>query len=127
METGATEPTPDLDELYQETPAMPTIPVRGEGLFTTHELPARRVQCTSDVVPIAAWTQVLPETPKRKVATVLSIDKPFYISSKGTGSAGPQWPANVPLYWRSQEKLYVMSADVAVSATLTLVSELWAD
>lgn len=127
METGATEATPDLDELLQEEPAMPTIPVRGEGLFTTHELPARRVQCATDAVPIAVWTSLLHETAKRKVTTVISTDKPFYVSPSGTGVTGMIWPANVPLYWRNASKLYVMSADPATVATISHMSELWAD
>jgi hypothetical protein len=127
VETGATEPTPDLDELLQEEPAMLTVPVRVDGLVTAHELPARRAQCATDVVPIAAWTPLLPETPKRKRTTLLSTDKPFYVSPSGTGVAGMLWPANVPLYWRSVAKVYVMSADAALPATISHLTELWAD
>jgi hypothetical protein len=126
MESGRTEATPDLEDVLQELPAMVTVPVKVEGQVLAHELPAKRVQTATDVIPAATWTPLLPETPKRKRTVLLSTDKPFYVSQTGAGS-GMLWPANVPLEWRGVAKVYVMSADAALPATLSHMSELWAD
>lgn len=126
METGKTEATPGLDDLLQEVPEMVTVPVRVEGFVQAHELPSRRVQCATDAIPALSWTPLLPETPKRKLTTLLSTDKPFYVSTTSAG-AGMLWPANMPLYWRNTAKVYVMSADAVLPATLSHMTELWAD
>lgn len=126
MEIGTTDPTPDLEELLQEEPAMVTVPVRVESMVTTHELPARRAQCATDLIPALTWTPLLPETAKRTRTVLLSTDKAFYVSQLGAGN-GMLWPANVPLEWRTTGKLYVMSADAVLPATLSHMTELWAD
>lgn len=127
MEKGTVDATPDLEDVLQEDPRMMTVPVRTEGQVLTHELPCTRALMATDVVPIATWTSLLPGSLKRKVATLISLDKPFYVSTSGTGVTGMQWPALIPLVLRNAERVYVMSADAAVSATISHVSELWAD
>jgi hypothetical protein len=126
METGRTAATPELEDVLQEVPALPTVPVRIEGQATVHELPAKRVQVATDLVPALAWTPLLPEMPKRKRTVLLSTDKAFYVSTTGAG-AGMLWPALVPLDWRSVAKVYVQSADPAAPVTLSHMTELWAD
>lgn len=127
METGRTDPTPDLDDLLQEDVQVLAVPVRVEGKVLTHELPAVRVQMATDVVPISTWTSLLPETPKRKQCVLISTDKAFYVSATGTGITGMLWPANVVLILTHCQKVYVMSADAALPATISHVSELFAD
>jgi hypothetical protein len=125
METGAVDPTPELEDLLQESPALPSVPVRGEGAFLVTVLPARRVQCATDVVPASGWTPLLPETPKRSRSVLISTDKAFLVSSTGTGT-GMLWPASVPYEIRHTQRVYVMSADPA-GATISHHTELWAD
>lgn len=127
MEIGTTDPAPDLDDLLQEEVQVPTVPVRIEGQVLTHELPTRRAQMKTDVVPITTWTALLPETVKRKRLVLLSSDSPFYVSTDGTGTTGMIWPANVPLTLTHTQKIYVMSAHAANTAMISHVSELWAD
>lgn len=125
METGAVGATPDLDDLNQEDPAGVTVPVRVEGVALVTQVPARRVQCVTDLVPVGQWTPLLPETPKRARSVLISTDKAFYVSAQGVG-VGMLWPANIPLDIRHTQKVYVMSADPAGS-TVSHYSELWAD
>lgn len=119
------DPTPDLDELFQEDPAGLTVPVRTEGIVLTQGVPSRRVQAATDVIPAGAWTALLPGTPKRSRTVLLSTDKAFRYSPKGTGT-GMLWPANLPLEIRNTEPAYVMSDDPA-GATISHFTELWAD
>jgi hypothetical protein len=59
---------------------------------------------------------------------IISLDKPFYVSSSGTGATGMQWPALVPLTVTHQAKVFVMSADSGLAAaTISHLSEFWAD
>lgn len=126
MEIGSTPPDPvDLDDLLQEPAQVPAVPVRTEGSVLTHELPAKRVQLATDVVPQGSWTPLLPETAKRKRACLLSTDQSFYVSTTGAGT-GMLWPANQPLIFVHTQKIYVQSANVAGS-TISHYSELWAD
>lgn len=125
-EMGAVDPTPELDELLQEDPAGLTVPVRGEGVFLTQALPARRVQCATDLIPAGQWTALLPATPKRSRAVLIATDKAFQVSAKGTGTSGMVWPLNVPLEVRHTEAVYIMSTDPAGS-TVSHFTELWAD
>lgn len=126
METGSVDPTPELEELLQEEPAAVSVPVHGVGTFLTSELPARRAQPFTDFVSQAVgWVPLLPATPKRKLTTLLSTDKSFYVSTRGQGT-GMLWPANQPLYWRTTEALYVMTADPAGS-TISHLTELGSD
>jgi hypothetical protein len=127
-EVGTVDLDPEhVEDLYQEPPQLVAVPVKGEGAFLTHALPAKRVQAATDAVPVAAWTPLLPETPKRHRTVLLSTDKPFYYSPTGTGSTGMLWPANQPLYLFNVAKVYVMSADATLPATISHLSELWAD
>lgn len=126
MEQGTTDPTPDLDDLYQEETEAVSVPVRGEGAFLVQQLPARKAQYGTDTVPGTVWTDLLPATPKRARATLVS-DAAFYVNTTGTGG-GMLWPANVPYELRHTERVYVRAAgaDPAV-ATIGHASELWAD
>jgi hypothetical protein len=128
MEIGAdTDASPGLSEVLQEEPApFSAVPVDVLGPVQVHELPARRAQMKTDVVPAGSWTNILPETPKRKRVVLISTDKSFYLSVDGTGTTGFLWPANVALPLTHTQKLYAMSADPA-GATISHVSELWAD
>ena len=123
METGKTEATPDLDELNQEAPAGVRVPVEVHGQVLTHELPAKRVQESTDLISAGAWTHVLPKTPKRKRAVLLG-DVPFRVSFTGTGS-GMAWPANVPLVLEHDQAVHVQASTGVVA--LSHMSELWAD
>lgn len=125
MERGTVDPTPDLDELQQAEVSYPTVPVRGEGTFLVQQLPARRVQEATDLIPAGAWTPILPGTPKRARTVLLSTDTDFRYSSNGTGS-GMLWPVGLPLELRHAERIYVMSDDPAGS-TVSHFTELWAD
>ena len=126
METGI-EPTPELDELYQEEPAGVTLPVRVEGVALTQSVPSRRVQCATDYVPAGpGWTALLPGTPKRSRTVLIATDKAFQVSPKGTGTSGMVWPVGVPLELRHTEPIYLMSTDPAGSVVSHL-TELWAD
>jgi hypothetical protein len=122
MEMGSVEATPDLEELQQEPSEEIAVPVRQEGPWQVHQLPARRVQYGTDQVPVT-WVDILPATPKRARAVLVSED-PFYVSNTGTGG-GMLVPANTPIEIRNTEKVFVRA--IETGALIGHMSELWAD
>lgn len=126
MPEMTTEPTPDLDELLQEETTAVAVPVRGEGVFLTQALPVRRVQYGTDTVPDTTWTDLLPATPKRARAVLVS-EVAFSVNNTSTGS-GMLIPAGTPVEIRHTDRVYVRSAAPSPSAAIIgHMSELWAD
>lgn len=130
MESGTVDPTPDLEDLLQETPTVLTVPVRVEGAVMVHSLPSREVQYQTDRVISARWDNLFRDTPKRGRGVLISLDQPIEINATNMGS-GMVWPAGVPYQFEHKKAVWVRAYDPAGSGTVVATVgssvELWAD
>lgn len=120
--------TPDLDELLQvdEPPAMSTVPVRLTEAGTFWPLPNRRVRVDEQECNDTDWVQIIDGSKKRSSAVLIAATNPMRVrvSSSGTGMA---WPVGVPYRITHTQAVYVQCATVAVTSTIGVTEEFWAD
>ncbi len=120
-----TRPTPDLDELEQEEPQIPTVPVTVEGAARVYRLPARRAVLSTDTVK-DNFVGIAAGTEKRNRLVLISIEQPIWISRDGR-TQGSIWPALVPYVVEHADGVFVKSATPGVETRVGATAELWAD
>lgn len=112
-------PQPELAELQQEDTVIVAVPVKHDGPVTMHELPSR---CGA-VIDFALTTNmqmVVPANYNRK--RTLLISSAIWNISHTRNGAGSPWPAAVPCEIRHCSAIYASG-----TATLTVITEVWAD
>jgi hypothetical protein len=112
-------PQPDVEELQQEDTATIAVPVRHDGPVTMHELPSR-VGAVIDFALTTTMQMVVPANWNRK--RTLLISSAAWNISHSRNSAGSPWPAGVPCEIRHCSAIWASG-----TATLTVVTEVWAD
>lgn len=120
------------DVVQDDTPNLPTVPVRVEGIAMVQPLPGRGGGETRPelLVDGAVARKVLNQDPMRRKAQLISSDYKLYIGTSQAGctaTTGILWPINVRFVWESDNELWAMAAESGHNSTVAVISERWAD
>lgn len=123
-------PNPDQLEVQQrEEPALLVVPVRPVGPVTVQVLPARIGPAFTQGLN-TSWQSVLGNDLKRRRATLLLVSSTAadtWLYSRTQGGSGVPWPANVPLVLEHADAVYAQIGPGNPAATLSVITEVWAD
>lgn len=115
-------PEPEVEDLQQQSELdEKAMPVRPVGPVLVQQLPARIGLIRAEALTTAA-TKILYADPKRRRA-ILIAEGGFSVSKTGTGEFAP-WPTNAPLVLEHCDEVWARSGS---TATLTVITEVWAD
>jgi len=135
---GETQSTPELPEVFQESPAMD---VKGEvevvNVVRTLQLPSRHGVSSNynmtENVPLALFGA----NKRRRRALVIglaptgSTSRGFYVGQQDSVASrySALWPYNVPLLLENTEQVYVMPDGTGLAAghLVSVIGEDWAD
>ncbi len=113
---------PDVPELLQRDVDLPAVPVRVDGPLIVQLAPSLR----GPAFPMTLGTvfqHVLGADPKRRRCILLADEAWLYRTS--TSGGGVPWPADTALYLEHADQVY--AATPTGTATLTVITEIWAD
>lgn len=117
------QPDPELGEVLQEEPTLPTLPVNVNGPVQTRQLPSRIGGSIKEPLT-TAFSRVLYADLKRRRA-VLVADVDWEYSRTGNSGSGVPWYAKVPLVIEHADEV---NARVPTSTgTLSIIAETWAE
>ena len=125
-----TEFVGDIEELQQESPDSFDIrPIRVdvEGPVQVHSVPSISSGSRSFTIAATEAFRVANRDPRRRSATLISIDEAFYVASTSqecTSATAALWPETVPLVVTHGEEIWVRAE--ANTTTLSLLVENWA-
>jgi hypothetical protein len=126
-------PQPHLDELQQrEVFDGPTVPVRIDGPADVHTLPSKRFNVSQEFIGGSnlVATRILTQDPTRRRAIVIlrsaTATDAFLVQSTSSGQ-GVAWPANVALTFEHCDEVFAKMNAADTSATLSIMTEHWAD
>lgn len=127
------ESTPELEEIQQDEEERALVvpvrvvevwsPVRVQLLPSRHGVSRSFTSSATDAEPIP----LLGADLRRRRATIVAIGADVYVGDRElvkTAQAA-RWPAGVPLVIEHTEQVYARAA--SASATLSVISENWAD
>lgn len=113
---------PDVPELLQRDVELPAVPVRHDGPLIVQIAPSLRGPAFSMALA-TTFQHVLGADPKRRRAVLLADEAWLYRTA--TSGGGVPWPADMPLYLEHADQVY--AATPTGTATLTVITEIWAD
>ncbi len=117
------QPEPELEELQQHDVPIPAVPVNVIGPVTVHELPSRSGPAFAHPLT-TTFQHVLYADLKRARASLLGSAAWEY-SRTGAAGSGVPWPISVPLVIEHGDSVWARV--VSETATLSVITEIWAD
>lgn len=120
------EAFPDLDDVQQiEEPAIEVpVSVQVDGPVIVHQLPSRTGPVIAEPLTTAPL-KILAADPKRRRAVICGTGD-WYVSHAQSAASGGLWPDSVPLVLEHGDAVYAYVVGEG-AATLTIVTEYWAD
>lgn len=116
-------PEPELEELQQHDVPIPAVPVNVIGPVTVHQLPARSGPAFAQ--PLTTdFQRVLSVDLKRARANLIG-SAAWQYSRTGAAGSGVPWPIAVPLVIEHGDSVYARVT--TETATLSVITEVWAD
>jgi hypothetical protein len=126
-EHNAESAAPDIDTVQQFEDGGIRVPVRLDQNVPVYILPSRSGAARSYGVDATNATILVGKDPRRRRATIVSIDQHIYVGSKDevVASTAAVWPKLVPLVVEHTEEIYVKAA--TATSTVSVIPEHWAD
>lgn len=120
-----TDQEPSNAEVQQyEQPGPIVVPVTIEGPVRTQELPSV-IQGIGAEHLDTAGKRILANDPRRKAATVISLDQDLILSHSQAGLvSGAPWPKLVPLIFTTRDAVWASSA--TATTRISIIIEGWA-
>jgi hypothetical protein len=123
--------TPPMEAVQQAEypPVDTTVPVVVTNIVRVDVLPSRSGGISSVPVGTVEPVKLLPNDPRRKSATIVSLDADLFLGDLpgqvvgAVGASRARWPASVP--WVSERTDEVWATAVAASS-VTVIVEHWA-
>jgi hypothetical protein len=116
--------------LQDESPDRVVVPVTLDEPVNVRELPAISAGMTRKTLDTSG-ERILAADPKRKSATIVSLDQALYLGmdagnvNAAMGSPnGARWPVSTPLVLTTCDEVWASS--VTSTTTLTIIIEKWA-
>jgi hypothetical protein len=123
--------TPTIDEVQQaDYPSVsPVVPVDVTNVVRVDVVPCRSGGISSVRVGAVEPVKLLPGDPRRKSATVVSLDSDLFLGDfagqvlPGVGASRARWPAGVPWVSERSDEVWALAA---AASDVTVIIEHWA-
>lgn len=115
-----------LDEILQQPPQMPVVPVEIQGPVQVQRPPSKRIIINQISLDTTTMTRILTYNLKRARVQLIGQTGHLHLAtSNSSAEVGSFWPVNVPCVLEATGEIWATTANAG--GTVTVIEEVWAD